>query len=262
MDMPLGDMACLILKRFPYYTLIYVVVCIFMFFRDDTATQGNLAYVHDRATGTSSEWYTPMSATFLHVNGAHLWLNMCMLGMGGGLLEFTEGHYFMLTLHLGAGPLAFGFHGFGSRMRVRGASGVIYAIIFSQVALLKLNWRELRCERWVRLLMLSALIAMEVSLYITSPAHSTSYLSHLFGALIGICISLVCAKNVKVTWWEPIVIALAFGAYVSFCIFIFITGQFACAIWGLGVTPKLLLNTYMYWRKARLVRQGARAPLA
>ena len=125
-----------------------------------------------------------------------------------------------------------------------------------------MNWRELRCERWVRFIMLSALIGMEVALYIVSPAHSTSYLSHLFGALIGICISVVCAKNVKVAWWEPIVIALAFGLYVCFCIFIFITGQFASAIWGLGVTPKLLLNTYMYWRKATLTRKGARAPLA
>lgn len=183
---------------------------------------------------------------------------MCLLGVGGGLLEFSEGHAFMAAIHIGSGPLGFGFHGIESDMRVRGASGVIYAIMFAQVALLIMNWRELRCERWLRLLVLVGLTSMEVVMYVTNPNHGTAYFAHLFGALIGIGISVICAQNVKVRWFEPILIAVAFVAHVAYCIVMFGTGQSPCGLWGLLIVPKLMVDTYMYWRKATVTRKAKR----
>lgn len=168
--MPLDKMFCVLLFRFPYYTLGYCIACILMYYEGDRASQDGLAYQHT-ATFTTP-WYTPVAATILHVNENHLLLNMCLLGVGGGLLEFSEGHAFMAAIHIGSGPLGFGFHGIESDMRVRGASGVIYAIMFAQVALLIMNWRELRCERWLRLLVLVGLTSMEVVMYVTNPNHA------------------------------------------------------------------------------------------
>lgn len=281
-DMPLDQMAKLIAKKFPYYTLIYCIINWALYsakvdvycYPDIPAAKetdtfpacnqipyGYRHWVMANGTHATTGFFTPLTASFLHRSDSHIMFNSCLLGFFGSFLEFTEGHFFMAVLHLGAAPIGFGFHGFFSEMMVVGASGVIYAIFTAQIALLILNWKELGgCrlgdEKFIRLFFICFMTVMEAYSYATQGEdHSTSNGAHYGGALVGILVTCICAKNVKVQWYEPPLIAMSLGVYAVLCIGFYSTSQVGCGVLGLIIAPKLGLDTYMYWRRATITRK-------
>ena len=99
--MSLDKLAKVLLKRAPWYIILYACACIYIFQHTEEWSQDEYAYrFWDEGDGMkTTAWYTPITATFLHNTPAHLWQNMGMLAVGGFLLEITEGHLF------GARPL-------------------------------------------------------------------------------------------------------------------------------------------------------------
>ena len=278
-DMPLSAIGCIILKRGPYYTLIYIVICLifysqkvdvwcyplesganeadvfpacdqnpFKYQRYETISASNVTSV------TTSAWYTPWTAAFLHNSQQHCVYNVMMLLMFGSFLEFTEGRFFIMVIYFASAPLANGFHGLFSDTMIGGASGVIYALGASQVALVVMNWQELRREKWLRLLLLMGWLVLEVAKQATGSTGSTSQAAHVGGACIGIAVSMISAKNVKVTWYEPILIGIAHCMLVLAVLIMFGSGQWWVATLSLVVYPKVILDTYMYWRRATVLR--------
>jgi len=256
--MPISTMFKVACKRAPYYTLAYNILNLTLYFHSTTAARDQVKFAYFHTATFTSPWYTPITASVMHGSLNHILQNTFMLSVGGFMLEFTEGHFFMFAIHLAAAPIGFGFHGIESNQGVRGASGVIYAITWSQISLLVLNWKDLRLERYVRLVVLLILVGAEIAAYFLQHTTTTSYFSHLFGALVGIGISFICAKNVKVKWYEPILIFIAFVAHITYCIILFSSGQAACGAWGLATVPKLFVDTYMYCRASRVKRAGKR----
>ena len=114
--------------------------------------------------GNSGAWYACLVAPFAHTSPKHLWQNVGMLGLLGVLFEATEGVWTTLLASYGGGVLGFALHGMAKRSRVRGTSGVVYAIMWSQVSLLALNWTEMKL-RWIRLAVCTLLFAMELLVY-------------------------------------------------------------------------------------------------
>lgn len=298
-DMPLGTMARVICKRGPYYTFIYVALCVYIYSQKKDVScagvpgaspdnsfpacnQNPYAYQHIKLESSSpsnstevaytddwiavgyytSAWYTPYSAAFLHINDFHIMFNMLLLSVFGSILEFTEGRFYILVIYLAAAPLSFGFHGMTSDLNVRGASGVIYAIFAAQIALLLMNWRELRGERFTRLFGILVLFAGEVAQNMLNPNPVASHGAHVGGAAVGICVSVVCAKNVKVHWYEPILIVVAQSFYLVSCFTMWGTGQWWAGLLGFVVYPKICLDTYMYWRRATILRVLKRTAIA
>ena len=278
-DMPLGAIGCVILKRGPYYTLIYIGICLWFFSqkvdvwcypfvsganeadvfpacnqnpfkyqRYETISASNVTSV------TTSAWYTPWTAAFLHNSQQHCMYNVMMLFMFGSFLEFTEGRFFIVLIYFASAPLAYGFHGLFSDTTIGGASGVIYALGASQVALVVMNWQELRREKWLRLLLLLGWLGMEVAKQVTGSTGSTSQAAHIGGACMGIAVSMISAKNVKVTWYEPILIVIAHGTFVLAILTMYSTSQWWVATLALVCYPKVILDTYMYWRRATILR--------
>uniref|UniRef100_A0A7S0NYJ8 Peptidase S54 rhomboid domain-containing protein n=1 Tax=Calcidiscus leptoporus TaxID=127549 RepID=A0A7S0NYJ8_9EUKA len=98
--------------------------------------------------------------------------------------------------------------------RVRGTSGAIYAVMFSQLSLLALNWREMPA-RWLRLIVILVLIAADVSIFWIWRDASISYAGHLFGAVTGVCVALVLGRNVSLERFEILLTWLGFVGYAA-----------------------------------------------
>jgi len=258
---PLSDIALLFVKRFPYYTVAYIAIMWFALYPTDWATitgwQAEYAYIH--GPSFTSAWYTPYTASWFHTSDNHIMLNAVQLGAMGSLLEITEGHFFMAVVHIPAAAMSVGFHCWQHPgVRIRGASGTIYALEFTQIALLAMNWRELRCERFVRLIFIFGILGLELYQVFGlphPPGIIRSDAAHVFGALVGIGVGIVCAKNIKVVWYELYIVHIFTALYICYVISMFATGQSACGLWGCIILPKLILDWYILQRHHRHARQ-------
>ena len=186
---------------------------------------------------------------------------LAVLLLAGVLLEVTDGSLHVFGVAFGAGVLGCGYHGIFSAARVRGASGAIYGILWSQLALLALNWRDMP-GRWIRLLSSLLLVAVEVWLYFEQQDAHVSYQSHLFGALAGGVISLVSGANVTLLNWELLLNVVGTLAYAGLTVAVFASRQLACGAWAATLVPLLMLDTWRHVRRSRLgldYRQSAGA---
>ena len=161
-------------------------------------------------------------------------------------------------IHAGAGG-----HGYWADVTVVGASGICYGVVWSQVALLALNWREMPA-RWFRLGMLSTLATMELCQYFFSYNARVSYMAHLNGAAAGVAIGLVCGVNTVFEDWELWLCALGTGTYLFLIVTFLATEQTAVACWCLPVLPVLFFDawrSYMRAKNRRIVLPSAVAAM-
>ena len=151
------------LQRFPWCTVACATTCFAIFYLIDDTQKEELVY---RRSESAS--YTAFTFTFCHASSEHLWTNELLLVVGGSLLEFTDGWLLIATLFAAAGPIACGMHSLFRDTGLRGASGVCYAILYSQISILLLNWRQLsRPERCTRLAVLLLLLSVSAVDYAT-----------------------------------------------------------------------------------------------
>jgi len=173
------------------------------------------------------------------------------------LLEVTEGSVHVVLVSLASGVVGSAYHGLFSTSRVRGASGAIYGILWSQISLLALNFRDMP-GRWLRMLVALLLLGAEIATYQLQHNDKVSYQAHLFGAAAGTFVSLVSGRNVVFYRWELLLNAVGALGYTALLVPIFRSGQWACALWAATVCPLLLWAIYLATLRASLGRPTSR----
>ena len=138
---------------------------------------------------------------------------------------------------------------------MRGASGVVFGMLWSQISLLALNFEEMPA-RWLRLLVLVGLILVEVLTYHYERDPKTSYTGHLFAAIAGVAISLVSGHNVVFRRWELVLTIAGAAAYFGLCIWIFVSHQFAVGGWAAAVGVVLNVDIYRNLLRGWKDREG------
>ena len=145
-------------------------------------------------------------------------------------------------------------HGFVERNRgVVGFSGVIYATLAYQVALLAKNWKEMRCRSHhpspliaaracissaqVRLLVIVFLILSEIALM--QRATNVSHGGHGIGAASGMLTGLAIGSNVYLDCWEVVAPVLGVIGHLALSLAGFVTMQVAGATYGLILSVPL-----------------------
>ena len=245
-------------RRPPVVTLVFFALCFAFYYGgggEGSEWIAGYAYV-PLERGAERVWYTPVTSIFMHLNLAHLLSNALVLVWAGVLLEVTEGSLHMWNVCIGAGTLGCGYHGVYADSRVRGASGAIYGVLWSQIGLLALNWSDMP-GRWVRLLIALGLFAAELTLYIAWHDERIAYQAHLFGSLAGIFISLVSGKNVVLYRWELLLNVGGIIGYVGLVAGVCAGAQWAAAGWAALIVPLLLFDT---WRNARRLKRERKQP--
>lgn len=141
-------------RRPPLVTFTFLIVCILVFYTVD-------GHGSPYRPGPDGEWYGALIAMVSHLNEEHLWGNSFMLLLLGWFLEFTEGFRHTVSVLLGGALIGSAMHGaFKQTLPVRGASGAIYGVMWSQLSLLALNWKEMPA-RWVRLVLCMLLLGFD-----------------------------------------------------------------------------------------------------
>jgi len=222
---------------FPFATAAALVVCTLVFYLHP---DGGISY--DPSNG---EWYSAFVAMFSHSSDEHLWINMTMLAVLGWMLEITEGPAHVLCVMYGGGLVGSALHGATRpEVRVRGFSGVAYAIMCSQISLLALNWSEMPL-RYVRLFVCFVHLTAEIAIYNLAYVSGTSYASHLFGAIGGVCVSLCFGHNVRLRRWEFSLVWLGVCGYVALLVVGFVGEQYAASALGAVLVPALVVRAGM-----------------
>lgn len=237
-------------RRPPLVTIAFIACCIAVFNTDENH---GMPYT----PGPSGPWYGALVAMVSHLNFAHITQNMIMLALLGYFLEFTEGFRHVATVLWGGGCLGAAFHGvFVPSMKVRGASGAIYGVMWSQLSLLLLNWNEMPL-RWVRLVLCTLLLSMDIFFFVTDRKPGLSYMSHFFGACAGTCVALVLGRNVQLRRREVLLHWLGVGGYTSLCIIALVGQQYAAAGLAGALIPVLLLRAAHLSRRAFVLKRTA-----
>ena len=232
-------------NRFPWVTLFLVCTNIIVFYVADDPTRA-LAY---RANGSPAQWGTAWSYAFFHVDAYHLWSNMIIFVLGGALLEATDTNGRLLVVSICAVPCSALGHGivYGDRVGVIGFSGVVYAVLAYQLALLVKNWREMRCRpnnpdpyiacracvssAPVRIVIAIILLLGEIGFM--QGATNVSRGGHGFGALSGVFVGLAIGSNVLLDWWELVIPVIGMLGQISLSCAGFATRQSAVGMYGL-----------------------------
>ena len=216
------------------------------------STPGDSAKALIYRPGPDQDWYRSLSAMFSHVNDEHLWMNSIMLFLLGGLFELTEGIVHTGCCVWAGGTLGFALHGVHSpNTLVRGMSGAIYAIMFAQVSLLALNWKEMP-GRWGRLFIIGVLGGVDIVGFMLWRSERTSYAAHCFGALAGICVALVLGKNVRLRKWEISMTWAGCGGYAALVATALIGEQTSAGLLAGALLPVLV--GYALWLTPHAMR--------
>ena len=130
----------------PVLSVLAATACVVLLYAD---LGWNYTVGVDGAADTP--WWTALAAQFSHVDEVHLWENAIMTILLGCFLEATEGPFRAFAIMWGGGLVGFGLVGtVVAPQPVRGFSGALYSLMWAQLALLALNWKEMPL-RWLRL---------------------------------------------------------------------------------------------------------------
>ena len=229
-------------RRAPATTAVVAFICLAVYYLHP---EHGVAYT----PGPGGDWYSAPYAAVSHTSSNHLWMNVVMLLILGWFLEFTEGHLLMSCVVWGGSLIGTALHGaVKPGVRVRGLSGADYAVMWSQLSLLALNWSEMPL-RWGRLFACVLLLAADVVVYHVDRPVGVSYESHLFGALAGVCISLCFGHNVIWRRWEVALVWLGLVGYVVLCVVGAACEQPAASGLAALLAPALLVRAVLISRR-------------
>lgn len=194
-------------RRVPWYTLSMMIVYISVYYNVPVRSTEYMELVFD--THKPREMYRWWTYSLLHMHATHLWINVTMMFLFGGVFEYDQWWWRAVIVHnasIYGGALACGWdHRFADRKRVLlvGASGGIYGLLSALTGNLILNWPELSFEK--RLLNTSVLCSGVISDIVSNavrPNPSTSYSTHVGGFVTGVLMSSCVVHNIKKYDWE------------------------------------------------------------
>ena len=240
-------------RKFPLATLACLTACLVVYFNVE---EHGIWYCGDISyCGDGGPWYAPLGAMFSHINENHLSTNMVMLVVLGWFFEFTEGHACFLCVAIGGALTGSILHGIQKpRSRVRGFSGADYAIMWAQVSILLLNWKEMPL-RWLRLLVCIGMLGADIAMYYsTREQGGMSFESHLYGAIGGVCVAFCFGHNILWRRWEVSLVWIGFGGYVALCVIGFLGQQYAAAALASILILPLLVRAVLITRRICVLR--------
>ncbi|KAL1515352.1 hypothetical protein AB1Y20_001982 [Prymnesium parvum] len=233
----------------PVVTLIGTVLILVLHFTTSPADRSSWRY--GRPALPNVEWYASLSAVFAHVDDQHVLYNAANLAVVGTLFELSEGPARLLAVCWSAATVGFASHGAMSESYAVGASGVIYGITWSQVAILTLNWAEMP-YRLVRLGLSIALAVVETVTYNTAYKPTIAYFAHWGGAAAGVVTSIVLAANIKLRRFEVYLNWCGVVLYAMLLIIFFGLSQYYASALASALLPVLTSSaaqqTSIYWR--------------
>ncbi|XP_069702003.1 rhomboid-related protein 2-like [Periplaneta americana] len=168
---------------------------------------------------------------FVHVGVFHLVVNLLVQLLLGVPLEMVHHWWRVLIIYM-AGVVAgsLGTSITDPYVRLAGASGGVYAILFAHISTIIMNWSEMRFAAY-QLAVLIILIVTDVgsaiyNRYFTDEQQSIGYAAHFAGALAGLLLGINVLRNLSVKPWEKklwwasisIYLFLTIGAIIwNFC---------------------------------------------
>ena len=242
----------------PVLSVLAAAACVVLLYAD---LGWNYTVGVDGAADTP--WWTALAAQFSHVDEVHLWENAIMTILLGCFLEATEGPFRAFAIMWGGGLVGFGLVGtVVAPQPVRGFSAALYSLMWAQLALLALNWKEMPL-RWLRLGMALVLLAAELLLFFALGRGQKSLEAHGFGALAGIALALTLGDNLRVHHWELSFRWAGVAAYAALCAAaIFAARRVAAGGLAAAVAPfQLGYAAYRTWRACRRTKADPQRPV-
>lgn len=230
-------------KHFPILTLHIVAVIVFVYYapQDDFSRDTIERAFHYDAD--QPRWYSALTSVITHRSESHLLSSVASLTMLGTLLESTEGALTMTTIFWGSAVVGCGAHSvLSGDTTVAGASGGIYGLGAAQVAILVLNWSQVR-YRYYSLFVIVSVVATEIITVSLGDNDGVSTESHLFGAMAGVLYGLVVVENLVLHQFELWIVWSAISLLCTTIIVYWVLGHWAVAwVLSVGMIP-LLLHT-------------------
>ncbi|KAG7170320.1 Rhomboid-related protein 3-like [Homarus americanus] len=157
-----------------------------------------------------------LTYALIHSGYMHLVMQVFL----GLLLELVHGWWRVGLIYM-AGVLAGSLsHSISApKMYVAGASGGVYAITYSHVGNLLMNWSEMEF-RWIQLVLCLTLTIADVAYalwdsYGSSNPSNTGHMAHLGGAIAGMLVGINILRNLKRRRWEKFLWWVAFFVYLA-----------------------------------------------
>ena len=192
--------------RLPWYSLsISIVYCVlYSVYPYRSSTFRQLAF-DTEFPQEAYRWYT---YSLMHLNAAHISMNVLMTFIFGALIEWDNFAIRCFGIHTASiigGAFGCGWeHRFtGKNIMLVGASGGAYGLLASQMGNLIVNWPELGFERrliFTSLLVCTTLSDVIVSIVCYNPM--VSYSTHVGGFITGAIAGNCMMKNWKKLEWE------------------------------------------------------------
>lgn len=163
-----------------------------------------------RRAAVMFEWWTPISAMFLHTGWLHLIGNLAYLWIFGAALEARLGAWRFAGFYLACGIVASVLHVAsdpGAFQATVGASGAVSGILGATLLVspsegVRVRWLPLRVPARA-LLALWLVLQLLAGLYsVSTGADGTAWWAHLGGFLVGMALA-------RVEWFAPVASARA-----------------------------------------------------
>ena len=197
---------------FPVHTLSVSVAAILLFYVPANKG-GNLAL-----TVGDPEWWSFYSCQLVHTSADHLWYNLVLVLITGGLLEVMHGSVATLVSFWVAGVS--GIYAEAVRLqdgtRLLGMSAAAYGTIGALAPHILLNWRETYTVfRIVWMISLVLVIVITVVEATSDERRNVAHTAHGIGFLQGILVGGVVLRNRRIERWECIVRVVSFAGAVG-----------------------------------------------
>lgn len=156
---------------------------------------------------------------FVHVGVIHLVVNLLVQLLLGFPLEMVHHWWRVLIVYIAgvvAGSLCTSVT--DPYIRLAGASGGVYAVLFAHISTIIMNWSEMKWAIY-QLAILLVMIFADVGTaiydrYVMDKEKSIGYAAHFAGALAGLLVGINVLRNLRVKSWEKKV------WWISICIYL------------------------------------------
>jgi len=153
-------------------------------------------------------WFTYQ---YTHGDVQHILMNSVLVLLCGFPLEMFDGTLRMiLVFNIGViggacAQMVSNPHASG----LVGMSGGCYSLLGMHMSDLVMNWRQIRWRKPKLLALLGLMVVDIVSSQLSHPDDATGHSAHFGGWLAGLLMGIVCVRNLKVEFYEKIIMATA-----------------------------------------------------
>ncbi len=194
------------LKYFlPIHTTTIFLLCVILHYTitDDSK---NEMVLYLPISKTNSVWTDFFTCQLLHIDGYHLWNNMAIIVLLGGILELLHGPIPSIAVFWIGGTTGMMLESAwweGPYTRLLGASSGAFALVCAYLSHLVINWKETPFRTWWFLsFIICTILTICFYIFTESVKYSIAHLAHIGGAIQGILVGCLVVRNVKVISWE------------------------------------------------------------